>query len=743
MSEFYIDPDNGNDASDGTAWSSAWQTFLSGSTAARIAPGDTIRVAKSPDPTLVGNGRWELGPVPAAKNISSTVNTAPCRVIITDHGYSTGDVVYIRSHTTDTSANGLWHITTLDSSAFVLNDCTANGAGGATGTCTLYNSKTVLMDEAVTKTISLCEVSSEWSVGAAGGSTTFATEATSWREGVGAIKMNINADAGTGVIAYSTLPATLDLSGYQQVSLSCKTSTALNAGDFQLMLCSDATGTVPVDTLDFPYMVNYGSNLWMTITLNKYAALGSTINSIALNQVTDKGAMTWYMDDIIACKASSEPDSLTLNSLISKDSVAQGGTEGWYAIQSIKDRIIMLDSHNYTYPNNATFCYGGDSTTTALYKRECFASTMVSGATSVNSSTEAGTLGNVTTWSGGWDTTTTTQDGETFFDGRSGAGGNSMGHSYTCFDHLSFVRYYYGIARGGTLNDFTNTCTTGFCGGRSFYTSQDGARIHGVAMIGSDIGFQGDSNTGNHYVHLGRIDMCNGSAVYATTVMTPQGEWEVGSMSGNTVGWKGAANGGPATIRGCTFRANQSYDIATPTGGHTMSLVRCSGTGTWTITSTDVDSRIYSEKHDGIENNHYVLTDGGTITDQTTTVYTAGTPAWDFNLSNTTRTIYYPLDLKLARIPVDSTTGGTVTISGHFKKDHATNIGAALVAEGMQIGGMPDMSQSDATESTDWQDVTLTLHPTSSGEIEVKARTWYAAGTGHVYVDNQMEVTIS
>jgi len=37
-------------------------------TAARIAPGDTIKVAKSPDPTSIGNATWN--------NLSKTVTLA-------------------------------------------------------------------------------------------------------------------------------------------------------------------------------------------------------------------------------------------------------------------------------------------------------------------------------------------------------------------------------------------------------------------------------------------------------------------------------------------------------------------------------------------------------------------------------------------------------------------------------------------------------------------------------------------
>jgi parallel beta-helix repeat protein len=68
MTIYYIDPGNGNDANDGTSWAAAWKTIKSGATAVRIAPGDVIRISKSPDPVGIGNATWT--------NLSKTVTLA-------------------------------------------------------------------------------------------------------------------------------------------------------------------------------------------------------------------------------------------------------------------------------------------------------------------------------------------------------------------------------------------------------------------------------------------------------------------------------------------------------------------------------------------------------------------------------------------------------------------------------------------------------------------------------------------
>jgi hypothetical protein len=54
VATFYLDFENGNDSNDGTTFANRWKTITSGATAARTAPGDVIRIMKSPDPVSLG-----------------------------------------------------------------------------------------------------------------------------------------------------------------------------------------------------------------------------------------------------------------------------------------------------------------------------------------------------------------------------------------------------------------------------------------------------------------------------------------------------------------------------------------------------------------------------------------------------------------------------------------------------------------------------------------------------------------
>jgi hypothetical protein len=83
------------------------------------------------------------------KQIASSTNATP--IVVTTsaaHGFTTGDLVYIGDHTTNTCANGLWTIASAAGSTFSLTDpvsgsnAVGNGVGGATGYCINYGPST-------------------------------------------------------------------------------------------------------------------------------------------------------------------------------------------------------------------------------------------------------------------------------------------------------------------------------------------------------------------------------------------------------------------------------------------------------------------------------------------------------------------------------------------------------------------------------------------------------------------------
>ena len=90
MSTFMLDLVNGSDAQDGTTWAKAWKTFLNGPTAARIAAGDTIRIAKTAAPiSYAQNAQWTNKSKTVTLTSAKTANIDVCDVAWTGKLYIT------------------------------------------------------------------------------------------------------------------------------------------------------------------------------------------------------------------------------------------------------------------------------------------------------------------------------------------------------------------------------------------------------------------------------------------------------------------------------------------------------------------------------------------------------------------------------------------------------------------------------------------------------------------------------
>lgn len=65
--------------------------------------------------------------------ITSSTNATPIEVTMAAHGLTTGDIITINGHATNTAANGTWVVTVTAATTVTLDDSVGNGVGGATG----------------------------------------------------------------------------------------------------------------------------------------------------------------------------------------------------------------------------------------------------------------------------------------------------------------------------------------------------------------------------------------------------------------------------------------------------------------------------------------------------------------------------------------------------------------------------------------------------------------------------------
>ena len=631
MATYYLDYENGNNANSGADWANAWKDLTNGATAARIAPGDTIRIAKSPDPVSLGiTATWT--------NLSKTVTLASALTLEVDDcdsGWVAANSSTV-THPTATRKEGSAHVTVTKSSY---------------ATSTLY--------------------------------------------------------------AYKALAGSTDFSGYEYLTGWVRNDAAIADGNrWVICLCSDAAGATPVDSFSIPAIPS--TNRWLPFKIARTGggALGAAIQSVAVYTGTSAptGGQDILLDNLTACNA------FSLQSLISKESSAEPSSEGWYGIQSIVGTTVLLDLDTNTLATS-TRGYSGTTETVTTYRRETIKTALAaSGTTAVQAVQDSGSLagGNIT-FSGGWDTGTTTQNGATLFDGLNGIGYGVYlsGKSYVTLDRLGGCRYNYGVFLSGSpkntvLGVTANNNTYGVYLSASANNTVSGATANNNAQYGVYL-FSASNNT----VSGATANNNATTGVYLT-----------GSASN--------------TVSGASMSGNASGD-ARNEHGEALFIDSTFGSATevYSITAyTNV--RVRSQNHD-LGGYDWEWTDGGTINSEATNRVGGTGKMWKLLTSSTTRTSAYPLDWDLA--PVALVGGETNTVKVWLKKAHATNVNGRLVCRGGQVDGISTDVTATLADNTNWQELTLTLSPTDDCVVMLEVWAEYVAGHAAVYVDEISEVS--
>ena len=764
MATFYVDPVGGNDANTGTSFATRWQSLTLGATAARIAPGDEIRVIASPDPTNMGQ-------------------------------------------------NAIW---------------TQDAMG-------------VVLTSAVTANITLATTA--WVP------STFVTSTTSStllrKVGGATTQISVSGSFGTGKVAYLDLGSSQDFSAYQQVSfwIQVGTNTVNADGGYELRLCSDATGDVVVNTISIPRLLTAARPV--AFTVNTGAALGSNIRSITLWRTVNYGSQIVYLNNILACKASSDVDSLTLNSLISKNT----GTEAWYGLQSINGTQLFLSSgialNQSTAP--APRGYAGTTQTTTLWKREPLPIpySFTTNANPWGNITDTGTAGNPITYSGGWNRTDmSTKTGKTYIDGLNSlsTGISLPGTGVTNYITITDINLYAfniglalstgstgvigfnftadnigncvtGIGNLGGLslpisstttapNNFTITnviqhssgLVTGTCGWldggtlsiTNLYTNYNYgwngtastfARLNtiitnninngtsgngGIVLSGTinqcNFTFENSRNCGNYNFSIhgtdckyfltgthqsvgtvtaigtGSFDIivdCSGSTITTTAAGIPV---SLGATLGNFIWRNGTINApsGSSAFSSTTSFYKTIIDNVTLGSGVAYFPTQIASNGKY------LDVRL--SRPNGVVNNsiYYSPQSMGLWTPDTSIVRTAGGISWratGYGLNIRWPSAAYPNELPVATVAVDS--GSLVTVSLWAYLTNSDNV-VRLVCKGGQIAGVPNdvVATSSSGTLNAWQQLTITFTPSAKGAVQIVAQAYGGGFVHSAYIDD-------
>lgn len=774
MATYYLDYEGGSDAGVGTSFATRWKTLTLGATAARIAPGDTIRIMGSPAVQSFGNdyGIWTSSKLEATKSITSSTNASPIVITLASHGYTTGDTVVVTGHTTNTNANGTWEIINLTSSTFSLTGSTGNGVGGATGTVRLRNNSRVMISYLGVgpTTAPVKNLASHGNVGSgrtawtASANVTTSLNLTDFKEGDSSDSIVIGASFTTGLAAYkattSTLASTCATTSFWIKQTS---GTVAVASDVSIRLCSDVAGATSIKTVPVPGLVTL--NRWTVVSVDTSGLTGN-IQSVALYVDADKGAQTFLICNIIG----SSSGQVDLSCLIGKNTGTGMDAEPWCPIQSINSTRIMLDGETNLTPISTTLRgYYGTTGTVTTYFRKTIKTTIASSTyVTVQSLMDAGTVSSPIMFSGGWDRTDmSTQTLETFFDGQNsqGAGiGASTNMNYISIDKISAVRYNIGhnigqcisvtisnaqsLGNSGTgfyitsnsdMNTLSN-CVAVFNGyGFWIYNNASSNKISNIKALGNtSYGILLQSAAFNNVVSSGNIFNGGGDGIncYEACQNTFK---NINSYANNSYGFVANAGQGSSNNTFINCSASNANSNGWSMAGYNY-LTNCTASGnisTQFVSNHGVrggDDGIYSMDHLGVSGNTSILMFAGSVVSTTSVRHTSSGIAWVLAPTSTRdRPSDYPLTLKIATLAVAA--NSTVTVKAWLRRTNTgLTFGLRILAD--QIAGVPSDVLSPMTAAADtWEEVTLTFTPTANGVVKIQAYC-YGGSTYTGYIDD-------
>ena len=650
-------------------------------------------------------------------------------------------------------------------------------------------SKTVTLATAVTANISDCETA--WTASA---NVTSTADTGTFKENTKSAKHVIAAAFTTGKAAYFAT-GTIDLSAYQQVSFWMQNNAAVAASTLSLRLCSDTTGDVTVHTVTVPEISN--SNLWTPITVDLGSNMNSAIASVALYADLDPGTINIQLDNIIACKAASSADSLTLTSLIGKVwnlcwvasttyatndirkptqpnrngfryKVTAGGggasgsseptwpqevgvtvTDGaltwtcddleetWYCPQSINGVTVKIDNGTGTL-GNAGRGYAGTTETVATYKREPIKLAISATHITQKSGTDASGI----TYSGGWDRTNmTAQSGETWVTGQNGANVTlfTLNQNYVTLFNINSVHATTGLLIG------SGSVTVNSCHHNHHIN-------YGVQIIGPAATVRTRGLICNNVTNYGLSDAYYGHwhGAERITLNNNLSHGGLGGSSGYAFRIKVTTgrmknNGGYGfyqQVDGFPFEASNLITAGNVSGSiaaQAISLFNSTLGEGMPVPSTafgSADRYHFSQKDNQTADNHVLTAEHGTIISATDQRHTASGISWKFRPTHIIRSSAYPLTLSVAKIAVAA--NALVTLSIWTRRDN-TNIQGQLFVAGGQIAGVgADLTVACAPSINTWvQSSNLTFTPTEAGVVEVLFRCWDGVGTtNNMWIDD-------
>jgi len=392
--------------------------------------------------------------------------------------------------------------------------------------------------------------------------------------------------------------------------------------------------------------------------------------------------------------------------------------------------------------------------------------------------------------SGGWDLSTETQTGQTWFrqmhgtfKTRNGYGLYISDKNYINLDKLNFLRYNYGIYYSTNSNN--NTITSATCnsnnGSGIYYYSSSNNTITSATCNSNGSGIYYYSSSNNNTITSATCNSNNNYGIYyyssnnntitsATCNSNGSGIYYYTNSNNNTItsatcnsnngsgiSYSSSSNN---TITSATCNSN-NYGIYYASNSNNNTIYALSTTGNTTAgiyadiannichsatiaesTKVAIGTTYYTNTRQYINNlsgYSYVYSNYATANSQNASAGGTG-KEWKFAITNAARDSVYPFYIPIARVAVASS--GKVTVKVYFKKS-GTGIAGALRCRYGQIT-WSDAAQDiivACPDNTSRNQVTLEFTPTEAGVVEIEAGAWYTGSITQTVIIDDIEIT--
>jgi len=585
-------------------------------------------------------------------------------------------------------------------------------------------------------------------------------------------------------LGYYPLTAVRDLSPYSAISFWLYFVTAsINIDALRVNLCSDGLGAVPVNTLYVSAGKPPGTvaaNTWIPITIR--GTFGTNISSIAITSSVDPGAFTFHIDNVFAT------NNINLQGIIGKNTEAD---PTWWAIRAVENTKILIEGQPNSSAGTASRGYVGTTETAPVYYRDPIPLGMqIVALNNIFTFMANGSANNYINISGGWnktDMTTQPAGAVTFFSPLNAYGNvfflsntNYLKFSrfitsrancsyYTSNNNCNFLEIYNdgGTSHTGAAYSLNMAATHGrrlkfvkcwanTSGAGTTFTRGVGWEVNNMLLY-SNVADGWNSNV-NWASTFSAVDFSNNASDgLDATAMRDCALYNV-KFTRNTSRGLAFTTCSNNTFYDPVIALNSNVAFAPINSYNTLmynlstysNTVGCftlgagpseiylynfrRGEATIVNTYTDYEhARIISINEQGVPDSHFIYTDNGLITTDSTIIHGTTGISWKLSPTSTIRDDLYPLTQRIGHVLCQANLPLSASV---WMYRNNTNITGRFKCPVDQLSGV-NVNQSVLMTAASgvWEKLTLAITPTQTGFVEFYVDA-YGGTTSSVYWDD-------